>query len=220
MTIPKKYANTYLPVKYFLSSYRAYSDGCQAVKLLEKDLEGSSLMLSDWKIHWIAACALLRGAIDLFKLYGSICVNRNLAQAFKDEWAAVGATKEDHPVFWNFLRDERNSILHEYRWSAYEEYLHLDGTIAAPRPSILLLSSENYESSLRLRSGAYSGRQALDVIQESRDWVRDRINSAICRAGLKPDEERNIVDFSLRPKVVSSLIGGSTILRSSNDEQK
>lgn len=178
------------------------------------------MMLSDWKIHWIAACALLRGAVDLFKLDGSICVNGNLAQGFRDEWAAIGASKEDHPIFWNFLRDERNSILHEYRWSAYEEYLNLDGTLAAPRPSVLLLSSESYESSLRLRSGTYSGRQALDIIQESRDWVRDRINFAIDRSGLKPDEERNIVDFSSRPKVAPSLIGGTTILGSSNEEPK
>jgi hypothetical protein len=74
MTVPTKYANSYVPVKYFLSSYRALSDGRRGIRHLEERLGAATFLLSEWKVIWIGTCAVLRTAIDLFRVDMKSCL--------------------------------------------------------------------------------------------------------------------------------------------------
>ncbi|WP_131725585.1 hypothetical protein ACTTAF_01680 [Rhodobacter capsulatus] len=215
MAVPNKYSEVYLPVRSFLTSFRAYSDGCVAVSLLEKDLQRDYLVLSDWKIHWVAACALLRAAIEMFRVDQEMCVPL-LAKSVKEEWNEIGRQREAHRIYWQFLRDERNNILHEYKWSAYEVYLDKAGKAVFPRPSLLsLVVTDECRGQLMVRHGGFAGQPAFEVIKAAEKWVGDRILSVIARAGLDPGEERSAHSFLPRPVVApaESFLGtGTTIL--------
>jgi hypothetical protein len=138
-----------------------------------------------------------------------MCLSAALREAATEEWKSIEREKEQHRIFWDFLREERNNIIHEYRWSAYERYLDESGVEQHPRPSLLLLTSNTYESDLVLRSGHFKGRRALEVIEESRQWTKERIFSLIDRAGLDPDEYRNIATFVPKPIVRGLLMRDS-----------
>ena len=68
MTVPLQYSNHHMPVKYFLASYRALSDGRSGIRHLEDQLQTATSLLSEWKVVWIGTCTILRTAIDLFRI--------------------------------------------------------------------------------------------------------------------------------------------------------
>lgn len=206
MTAPIKYRDTYFPVKYFLNSYRALSDGKNGVQHLEKYLQSETFLLSDWKVIWIGACALLRTSMALFKVDAKSCINQKIRAEICAEWKLI-QQKEDHPIFWNFLQKERNNILHHYEWAAYEMWMDQDGTTRpARRMSLLGMKPKDVSHVLIMRGGPYKDRNSLDLLKESAEWVEARIYGAIHRAGFDPDEDRNPVNFQKRPPVEKTLL--------------
>ena len=205
MTVPLKYRNIYMPVKYFLTSYGALSDGKTGVRLLEEHLQSATILLSEWKVIWIGACALLRTSIDLFQVDAKSCINQKIREEIRAEWNSI-KQKEDHPIFWKFLQKERNNILHEYEWAAYEMWMDQDGNTRPARISLLSMKPKDVNHVLVMRGGPYKDRNSLDLLKESAEWVEARIYSAIRRAGFDPDEDRNLVTFQKRPPVEKTLL--------------
>ena len=200
MTTLSKYKNQYYPVKYFLSSYRALSDGEAGIGYLEDCINKNSLIISEWKVLWIGSCTILRTAIDLFKQDKKICISSDLRKSIANEWENISSCKDQHAVFWKFLRHERNNILHEYKWNTYETWMSDKGETVDKEISLLSIPPENHKSVLIMKNGHYEGQDALDLIKQSSEWVRERIYSAIANAGLDPEEKRNAWNFSPKPK--------------------
>ena len=199
MSLSLKHRHSYFPVKYFLTSYRTLSDGNTGIRHLEEYLENSNFLLSDWKVIWIGTCALLRTSIDLFKVDAKSCINSDLREQIRLEWNAIKTNKECHPIFWEFLRKERDNILHEYQWTAYEAWMNQDGSTRTASITLLEMKPEDVNNILIMRSGTYKDRNSLDLLRESSNWVESRIRSAIRRAGYDPDEERNFANFQKKP---------------------
>ncbi len=201
MTIPSRYANNFAPIKYMLSSYRALSDGRAGIQHLEELLRESQFLFSEWKIVWTGACATLRTSIDLFKIDAKSCLSVDIRREIRSEWDSIKKEAEDHQIYWRFLKEERDNIIHEYKWSAYEAWMKPDGVIRASE-SILgsLLISDGASRVLLMRNGIYAGRNSLDLLIEASDWVEARIFAAIRRAGFEPEEQRSIYDFRAPPK--------------------
>jgi hypothetical protein len=199
MPVPAKYRSVFIPVKHFLSSHSAFDDGRRAIKLLQEQVEQDCLYLSDWKIHWVAACTLLRTAIDLFQKDARICVSQSLGAAMRAEWKSIKDDREAHKIYWDFLREERNNIIHEYSWAAYEYFLDRGGDIVDSRALSLLMPRDDLTRVLRIRRGVYKGADALALIGDASAWVEQRLLSGIERAGLDPNEQRNLVTFRPRP---------------------
>lgn len=210
MTVPGEYANSFVPVKYFLASYRALSDGRGGIRHLEQQLASSRFFLSEWKIIWIGTCAVLRTAIDLFRVDAKSCLVPSIRNEITAEWNAIKDQKEKHAIFWEFLRHERDNVIHQYEWRAYEAWMKPDGSFRAARLSLLLLEEDNAHPVLLMRDGPFRGRNSLELLKEGADWVEARIFNAIHRAGLDPDEERSLVQFLPRPKPSSgrTILGG------------
>jgi hypothetical protein len=206
MTVPLKYGNIHVPVKYFLTSYRALSDGKTGVRHLEEYIQSSTFLLSEWKVIWIGACTLLRTSIDLFQVDTKSCINQKIREEIRSEWESIKEKKEDHPIFWEFLRKERNNILHEYEWAAYEVWMDQDGTTRPARMSLLDIKPKDTSSVLIMRGGPYKDRDSLDLLKESAEWVEARIYGAIRRAGFDPDENRNLVSFQKRPPMEKTVL--------------
>jgi len=206
MTVPPKYADIYVPVKYFLTAHRALSDGKTGIRQLEEHLGSTNILLSEWKVIWIGACALLRTSISLFTVDAKSCINRRIREEIRMEWASIKERRDEHPIYWEFLRKERNNIIHEYNWAAYEVWMEQDGTIRPARISLLSLRPQDVSSVLIMRDGRYKNCNSLDLLKESAEWVESRIFEAIRRAGFEPDEERNLVNFQKRPTVEKTLL--------------
>jgi len=207
MTVPDKYENICMPVKYFLSSYRALSDGRSGIRHLEEKLAASKSFLSEWKLTWIGTCAVLRTAIDLFRVDAKSCLVPRIKSEIAAEWKAIADQREQHAIFWKFLKHERDNVIHEYQWRAYEAWMKPDGTFRAARLSLLIMDEDHARPVLLMRDGHFRGRNSLDLLKEGADWVEARIFSAIRRAGLDPDEERSLVHFLPRPKPAATLLG-------------
>jgi hypothetical protein len=188
--------NRPFPVKYFLISWRALSDSASGIDHLEKYIQSSQFFLSDWKVIWIGTCALLRTSVDLFKVDARSCINHRLREEISSEWKSIGENKEEHPIFWEFLRKERNNIIHEYEWSAYKAWLEQDGTVRpAERLSLLSVRAQDVPTVLIMKGGYYKDRNSLDLLKESAQWIEARIFGAIGRAGFEPDELRTFLTF-------------------------
>jgi len=207
MAVPKNYYNTFISVKYFLNSYRALSDGRTAIKMLDKQLSEPSLLISEWKINWIGACTLLRTAIDLFRKDQASCLNSSIRQEIGSEWHAIKTNRSDHPIFWEFLRKERDNIIHHYEWAAYEVWMAEDKAQRAANISLLDLRKDDERSVLLMRHGKYKGRDSVELLKESAEWVENRIFAAIGRAGFSPDERRNLVTFQKQEIASAALLG-------------
>lgn len=208
MTVPTKFANTYVPVKYFLSSYRALSDGRGGIVHLDEFVNSSQhFLLSEWKVIWIGTCAILRTAVDLFKIDGKSCLNPHIREEIQAEWEDISRDRVRHTIFWEFLRKERNNIVHQYEWRAYEAWIKPDGSIAPEARSIISFKDDDMRPVILMKSGHYKGHNSLDLLKEGADWVETRIFSTIQRAGFDPDEQRSIVNFALRPKPPENQMG-------------
>ncbi|BCG83091.1 hypothetical protein MesoLj113b_66330 [Mesorhizobium sp. 113-3-3] len=208
MTVPSHYTNHYIPVKFFLSSYRALSDGRSGIHHLGDQITQATFLLSEWKVIWIGTCALLRTAIDLFQVDAKSCLSPELRHEIAVEWKAIKDNKDDHSIFWEFLRQERDNIIHEYQWRAYETWIKPDGTFRDGGLSLLALAGDDAKLVLLMRGGPFVGRNSLDLLQEGADWVEARIFAAIRRAGFDPEESRGLVNFQSPP----TFNGGGSIL--------
>lgn len=207
MTALLKYSNMYIPVKYFLTSYRALSDGKTGIRQLEEHLQSSRFLLPEWKVIWIGACTLLRTSVDLFQVDAKSCINQKIREEIHAEWNSIKQKKEHHRIFWEFLQKERNNIIHEYEWAAYEVWMDQDGTTRPTRMSLLEVKPKDVSSVLVMRGGPYKDRNSLDLLKEGAEWVEARIFGAIRRAGFNPDENRNVVNFQVRPRAEKTLLG-------------
>lgn len=210
MTFPVEFPNPYFPVKYALKSYGALTDGKAGVRHLEEYLQSSEFLWSDWKVIWIGTCALLRTSIYLFKIDEKSCINKRIREEISSEWGSIKNNRDDHAIFWEFLYKERNIILKQYEWAAYEMWMDEDGNIRSPaRMSLLSVKPKDEKSVLIMRSNPFKDRNSLDLLQESAEWVEERIFGAIRRAGFDPDERRNLVTFEKPPPAPP---GGATLL--------
>lgn len=212
MTVPDKYRHNSAPVKYFLSSYRALSDGRNGIVLLEKQIETAKFALYEWKVTWIGTCTIIRSSIDLFQIDAKSCLHPRICEEIIKEWHDIRKNRDKNRIFWDFLRQERNSILHEYEWRAYEAWMKPDGTLRPARLSLLMIDDDGARPALLMRDGPFKGRNSLELLKESADWAESRIFSAIKRAGFDPNESRNFVDFmplpNLRPSLLEPPEGG------------
>jgi hypothetical protein len=57
-----------------------------------------------------------------------------------------------------------------------------------------------------MKGGPFQGRNSLELLKEGADWVEARIFGTIRRAGFDPEEDRGLVYFQPRPKLVGGLL--------------
>lgn len=170
-----------MEVKWYLASFRASQD----VRWAVEEARRSPPSLSTWRVQWGGMCALLKTSVHLMRIDAKRCFSASIREALAEAWKALGRDKSAFPLFWDFINRERNNILKEYAFSAYEGMLQEDGTIDVPKS---LLTSLSEDRQLFIRGGQYDGRLALDVASEATEWVQSYLANAIRKGGFDPDE--------------------------------
>jgi hypothetical protein len=171
-------------------------------------LDDPDYLFSEWKIVWNGTCATLRTAVDLFRKDSRLCLSEPIRSEIRAEWHLIKEHANEHPIFWEFLRKERDNIAHEYAWTAYEAWLEPDGTVQSP-PTLLgrLRAGSEARPKLLMKAGRFAGEDSIDLLRQSANWIQCRIFDAINRAGYDPEEKRGMYDFRRMPEAKVENLG-------------
>ena len=125
----------------------------------------------EWRTKCIAAVALLRAVGHTLR---NVDAQRDpdLEKLIEEACRKLASTKPDPKIFWEFIEDERNSILKEYRMTA--------GQGVTVRPGALHLNLKTGEEwaepglptlfHYAMTSGPYMGLDQRDFLKEALDW--------------------------------------------------
>jgi hypothetical protein len=105
----------YRPAKQTLKAWDPFWDA-QEIYFFLHDAEVDEGR-TEWKVFWVAGVATLRiiGHV-LAKVDGSIsAIHKAEITRLWDEWKA---DRSEHAIFWDFIEEERNSILKTYEFGA------------------------------------------------------------------------------------------------------
>ncbi len=167
---------------------RRVLDDCRlALELLEEEED-----LSRWRIHWVAALALVRAVGHVLeKVDGQNPCIRALAQAAYKRWKS---SSPEHAIFREFIERERNTILKEYQFNTHPgDQVELVLTRALHRISDGVLLSDTQVVPIGdniyrpLTGGFREGDDARDVLSDAIGWWETEL--AAIESGL--DQQRS-----------------------------
>lgn len=148
------------------SAAREVLDDCRTALRMLEEVED----LRRWRVLWAGSLALLRAVGHVLKkvdgadaLIGSVVDERFM------NWKTE---REANAIFWDFIDDERNSILKEYRFGVsladeipmLVERFKLEG---GTEGEVFQLGKNLYRPIL---NGHGEGEDARDMYQEALDW--------------------------------------------------
>lgn len=141
-----------------------------ALELLESEQN-----LGRWRVRWAGALALVRAVGHVLHKVDSAdpAVGRLVDQAY----ARWKSQRTKNAIFWEFIEEERNNILKEYRFNLHP-LDHVDvGVIMTVRhpetgevrqvPHVVPIGENIYRP---LLDGYSEGNDARDVYREALDW--------------------------------------------------
>ncbi|MHB1331683.1 MAG: hypothetical protein ACYCY1_03740 [Sulfuriferula sp.] len=124
-----------------------------------------------WRIRWVTAVALLRAVGHVLQKVDA-STNPLLKSVIDEAWDRLSKTKPEPAIFWQFIEDERNSILKEYHLSA-----GLSITVRPGTGHLNLTTGEQWgEPGLptlydyQMKSGPYAGIDQREVLQQAIRW--------------------------------------------------
>jgi hypothetical protein len=175
------------------------SDCKVALAELRKNPQGQQ-----WRIQWVGTLALLRTIANTFDFYKTNpAVHPDLQmelQDFYDRMAAGKSTKTP-PIYWSFIRDDTNDLLHYWKFSAAhhvtmqrdddEMIMTTEKWSAEPTRVHSVDTSGEHKgftpgSTYLMKSGPFANQDQRDVVQQAIDWYEDEIAGMIRRAKAKP----------------------------------
>lgn len=142
------------------------ADCKQAASEIDSGVQGSA-----WRLRWVTSVVLLRAVGHVLdKVDSSRSANHKFA--IDAAWKALQQSKPQPEIFWQFIEDERNSILKEYRLSA--------GQGVTVRPGIVTFNLKTGEQHASeglspiyhyvINDGAFKGRDQRHVLREAIEW--------------------------------------------------
>lgn len=135
-----------------------------------------------WEVKFSAALALLRSVGHVLKKTDS-----PTSSALKNEidrwWKEIMANKSKHPIFWEFVEQERNLILKENQVRAGQSaMIFLQGVSATgiaagqePPPAPTQTNTPKAIYSYHMNEGPFIGRDPRDLIEDAIRWWHEQI---------------------------------------------
>lgn len=157
----------------------ALQDCREAAGLLVDGIQGNA-----WRRQWILVIVLLRvvGHV-LDKVDGER--SSDYRRAVDAWWSSLRASKPDPAIFWQFIDEERNSLLKQYQTSAGQGV-----TIQVPLAYFNRKTGEQWTDlplptlyHYTMNSGPFAGRDHRDVVAEAIQWWEDELKTIDEAAG-------------------------------------
>jgi|SRR5580658_183103 hypothetical protein len=152
-----------------------------AARHVLKDCRLAHAMLEDetepdkFRVLWVAASALIRSVGQVLdKIDGQDPHLRAVARERYNLWRKDNA---EHLIFRNFIKQERDLVIHEYR-SNLDPRENLPVAIIDGRPALISETDAAVDSSYRLdenifrpfAGGRWAGEDVRDVLLEAMEW--------------------------------------------------
>ena len=129
---------------------------------------------SEWRLRWITIVVLLRvvGHV-LNKVDGPS--NCRMGLAVEKRWQQISSTKPEPSIFWNFIEDERNSILKEYRFmpTRYASGSGVTSISTSTADGKVATATSDKPGEIELHvfyDGPFTGRPLIEVAAEAIAW--------------------------------------------------
>jgi hypothetical protein len=125
-----------------------------------------------WRTRWAAAVALLRAVGHVLQIVDAKS-SPAMKKAVGEAYSSLQDTKPEPRIYWSFIREERNNILKEYRFTARQNVTVRPGTTG-----INLNTGEEWEVAPALPTlydhvmgaGPFAGRDPRDLVAEAIEW--------------------------------------------------
>jgi hypothetical protein len=147
---------------------------CEATLLeLREDPKGSA-----WRRRWAAQLALLRTVMHVLK---NVDGERSeaLGRAINESWDRLKESKPYPPEFWQFIEEERNNLLKEYR-TVVQQLV----TVVPVPPSAQRRPGHatTAQYTFTIEAGPFQGQDARDVAGRAIEWLRTYLDAVDSRA--------------------------------------
>jgi hypothetical protein len=163
------------PTTMTIAARQALDDCREAVELLIDGVQGS-----EWRRRWVLAIVLLRAVGHVLdKVDGN--QSPHSRSAIDHWWAKLKQTRPEPSIFWEFIDEERNSILKQYRSRAGQGV-----TVRVPTLCLNVKTGEQRSEPdpplpplyhYTLISGPFEGRDHRDVLREAIQWWACQLDS-------------------------------------------
>ena len=135
----------------------------------------------EWRLDWALAVVLLRTVGDvLHKVDGA--ANPQVKRASRELYESWGTGKEN-AIFRHFIKQERDSIVHEYRTAMSEGPIAIINVATALSREPVTLDDLIEENLFRpMNDGPYAGQDGRDLIDDALEWWRAQLDEIDRRA--------------------------------------
>lgn len=126
---------------------------------------------SAWRRRWINAVVLLRAVGHVLE---NVDAQRSVAYrtAIERAWKALQASKPEPAIFWQFIFEERNSILKEYRLAAGQGVTVRPGGVVVNLKTGEQIASPGLPPEFHyvMTDGPFKGTDQRDLLQQAITW--------------------------------------------------
>ncbi|MBT3350055.1 MAG: hypothetical protein HOL66_15945 [Rhodospirillaceae bacterium] len=158
-----------------LGAQMVLEDCREALRLLEEQPSGTT-----WRVQWSACCTLLRTVRNvLFEVdikddtHPPELVKE--VQSFRD---GMKASEPEPKIYWGFIAESANIILHEYDLHAGQGItIHVGANIEA--------GEAPHTRSYPIHDGPFEGQDQRDVVREAIDWWEKQLEEIIIKAAAR-----------------------------------
>ena len=136
----------------------------KALEMLQEEIPSD-----EFRVIWVAAIAQVRAIGHvLHKVDGER--NPKLKKIIEEAFNDWKKNKEDNAIFWDFIENERNSVLKQY------EFGFLFGPIGVITPADQEIVELNEGLFCPILEGRYEGEDCRDILAEAIKWWKNQLN--------------------------------------------
>jgi hypothetical protein len=164
-----------MSIRDWYSDFRKNRDSLVARDVLE-DCEQALGMLQvedsfdKFRVIWVAAIAQVRAVGHvLHKVDGER--NPKLKRIIEETYSKWKKNKEDNAIFWDFIENERNSVLKQY------EFGFLFGPIGVITPAEQEPMELDEGLFCPILEGRYQGKDCRDVLADAIKWWKNELSA-------------------------------------------
>lgn len=140
---------------------RVVLDDCKVV--LDSFTEG--IQGAEWRIKWVSVVALLRAVGHVLRnVDNNKTINPKLSMVIEEQWEILNRSKPKPIIFWQFIEEERNNVIKEYK-------------LGAGQGVTIDLASKKATYSYTMTTGPFIGQDQREVIRNAIKWWETYLNT-------------------------------------------